>query len=43
LDEVCHTTAGGVTHHSRDLFAPAALDLRVLRWLEAERPAQLQG
>jgi DNA-binding GntR family transcriptional regulator len=43
LEEVYHATSGDVTHHSRDLFAPDGLDLRVVRWLEARRPAPLNG
>jgi GntR family transcriptional regulator len=41
LEEVCHATSGEVTHHSRDVFAPEALDLRVVRWLEVRRPVQV--
>src|SRR3954447_6629604 len=40
LDEIHRITSGQVTHHSRDLFAPAGIDLRVVRWVEAQRPAQ---
>jgi DNA-binding GntR family transcriptional regulator len=38
LDEIFRVTSGQVTHHSRDLFAPAGIDLRVVRWVEARRP-----
>jgi GntR family transcriptional regulator len=41
LEEVCNATSGEVTHHSRDLFAPEGLDLRVVRWLEVRRPVQV--
>jgi DNA-binding GntR family transcriptional regulator len=38
LDELFRVTSGQVTHHSRDLFAPEGIDLRVVRWVEAQRP-----
>jgi hypothetical protein len=38
LDEIFRLTSGQVTHHSRDLFAPEGIDLRVVRWVEARRP-----
>jgi GntR family transcriptional regulator len=41
LEEVGHATSGEVTHHSRDVFAPEALELRVVRWLEVRRPVQV--
>ncbi|HKE77809.1 MAG TPA: GntR family transcriptional regulator [Solirubrobacteraceae bacterium] len=41
LDETFHLTSGEVVQHSIDLFAPSALDLHVIRWLEAGRPAQI--
>jgi GntR family transcriptional regulator len=41
FEELCNTTSGDATHHSRDLFAPAGLDPRVVRWLEARRPVQV--
>jgi DNA-binding GntR family transcriptional regulator len=41
LDEIHRVTSGQVTHHSRDLFAPAGIDLRVVRWVEAQRPDQV--
>jgi GntR family transcriptional regulator len=41
LQEIYHATSGEVTHHSRDVFAPGALDLHVVRWLEARRPVQV--
>ena len=41
LDEIFRVTTGQVTHHSRDLFAPGGIDLRVVRWVEARRPDQV--
>jgi DNA-binding GntR family transcriptional regulator len=41
LEEVGHATSGEVTHHSRDVFAPDGLELRVVRWLEVRRPVQV--
>jgi DNA-binding GntR family transcriptional regulator len=41
LYETFHLTSGDVVHHSTDLFAPSVLDLHVIRWLEARRPAQV--
>jgi GntR family transcriptional regulator len=41
LEEVHRVTNGQVTHHSRDLFAPEGIDLRVVRWVEAQRPDQV--
>jgi GntR family transcriptional regulator len=41
LEEIFHGTAGDALYVSRDIFAPAALDLHVLRWLEAARPPQV--
>jgi GntR family transcriptional regulator len=41
LEEVHRVTSGQVTHHSRDLFAPEGIDLRVVRWVEAQRPDQV--
>ena len=41
LDEIHRVTSGQVTHHSRDLFAPEGIDLRVVRWVEAQRPDQV--
>jgi GntR family transcriptional regulator len=41
LEEVHRVTSGQVTHHSRDLFAPGGIDLRVVRWVEAQRPDQV--
>jgi hypothetical protein len=38
---VHRVTSGQVTHHSRDLFAPGGIDLRVVRWVEAQRPDQV--
>jgi GntR family transcriptional regulator len=41
LDETFHLTSGEVVQHSTDIFAPSVLDLHVIRWLEARRPAQV--
>jgi DNA-binding GntR family transcriptional regulator len=41
LEEVHRVTNGQVTHHSRDLFAPEGIDLRVVRWVEAQSPDQV--
>jgi GntR family transcriptional regulator len=41
LDELYFITADQVTHHSRDLFVPGGIDLRVVRWVEARRPGQV--
>jgi DNA-binding GntR family transcriptional regulator len=41
LDEIHRVTSGQVTHHSRDIFAPEGIDLRVVRWVEAQRPDQV--
>jgi GntR family transcriptional regulator len=41
LEEVHRVTSGQVTHHSRDIFAPGGIDLRVVRWVEAQRPDQV--
>jgi GntR family transcriptional regulator len=41
LEEIFHGTAGDALYVSRDIFAPGGLDLHVLRWLEAARPAQV--
>jgi GntR family transcriptional regulator len=41
LHETFHLTSGDVVHHSTDLFAASVLDLHVIRWLEARRPAQV--
>ena len=41
LDEIFRRTTGDVTHHSRDVFAPGGIDLRVVRWVEAQRPDQV--
>jgi DNA-binding GntR family transcriptional regulator len=43
LEERLHLASGEVTHLARDLFAPEGLDLHVVRWLEAARPARLTG
>jgi DNA-binding GntR family transcriptional regulator len=41
LDEIFHATSGDVTHHSRDVFAPQGLDLRVVRWMDVAEPVQV--
>jgi GntR family transcriptional regulator len=41
LDETFHLTSGEVVQHSTDIFARGVLDLHVIRWLEARRPAQV--
>ena len=41
LEEVHRVATGEVTHHSRDLFAPGGIDLRVVRWVETGRPDQV--
>jgi GntR family transcriptional regulator len=41
LHETFHLTSGDVVQHSTDVFAPSVLDLHVIRWLEARRPAQV--
>ncbi len=41
LEEIHRVTSGQVTHHSHDIFAPAGIDLRVVRWVEAQRPDQV--
>ena len=41
LYETFHLTSGDVVQHSTDVFAPSVLDLHVIRWLEARRPAQV--
>jgi len=43
LDELYFVTGEQVTHHSRDLFLPDGIDLRVTRWMEARRPLQVAG
>jgi DNA-binding GntR family transcriptional regulator len=41
LHETFHLTSGDVVQHSTDVFAPSVLDLHVIRWLEARRPAHV--
>ncbi len=41
LEEIFRVTSGAVTHHSRDVFPPDGIDLRVVRWVEAGRPDQV--
>jgi GntR family transcriptional regulator len=43
LRETFHLTSGEIVHHSSDIFAPNVLDLHVIRWVEARRPAQVNG
>jgi GntR family transcriptional regulator len=43
LEEIHRITTGQVTHHSRDIFAPEGIDLRVVRWVEARRPDVVGG
>jgi GntR family transcriptional regulator len=41
LQETYHLTSGEIVHFSTDIFAPGALDLHVIRWVEANMPAQV--
>jgi DNA-binding GntR family transcriptional regulator len=38
LEETYYVATGEVVYHSRDTFAPAGLDLHVVRWLGADGP-----
>jgi hypothetical protein len=38
LEEVIYTSGGDPVAYSRDLWAPGALDVRVMRFLDATRP-----
>lgn len=41
LEERFHRMSGAVIYFSRDIFAEGGLNLHVLRWLDAARPAQI--
>ncbi|HEX5145423.1 MAG TPA: GntR family transcriptional regulator [Conexibacter sp.] len=41
LEATYHLTSGAAVQRSRDVFAPERLDLHVMRWLDAQRPAQV--
>lgn len=43
LQETYHLTSGEIVHFSTDVFAPGALDLHVIRWIEADVPAQVNA
>jgi hypothetical protein len=43
LQETYHLTSGETVHYSTDIFAPGALDLHVIRWIEAAKPAQVNS
>jgi GntR family transcriptional regulator len=43
LQETYHLTSGEIMHFSTDIFAPGALDLHVIRWIEASVPAQVNA
>jgi DNA-binding GntR family transcriptional regulator len=43
LEATYHLTAGAAVQRSRDLFAPARIDLHVMRWLDVRRPAQVNA
>jgi DNA-binding GntR family transcriptional regulator len=43
LQETYHVTSGEIVHFSTDIFAPDALDLHVIRWVEADVPAQVNS
>jgi GntR family transcriptional regulator len=43
LEATYHLTTGAVVQRSRDLFAPERLDLHVMRWLDVQRPAQVNA
>ncbi len=43
LQETFHRATGETTHHSSDLFAPAGLDLRVVRFVAAAPLPQVGG
>jgi DNA-binding GntR family transcriptional regulator len=43
LQETYHLTSGEIVHFSTDIFAPGALDLHVIRWIEASVPAQVSA
>ena len=41
LEAVIYVTRGEAVAYSRDVFAPAGLDVRVMRSLESPRPAPI--
>jgi hypothetical protein len=41
LVETYHITTGEIVQFSTDIFAPGALDLHVIRWIESSAPAQV--
>jgi DNA-binding GntR family transcriptional regulator len=43
LQETYHLTSGETVQFSTDIFAPGALDLHVIRWIEAAMPAQVNS
>lgn len=43
LKETYHLNSGEIVHFSTDIFAPGALDLHVIRWIEASVPAQVSS
>ena len=43
LQETYHLNSGEIVHFSTDIFAPGALDLHVIRWVEAAMPAQVNA
>jgi DNA-binding GntR family transcriptional regulator len=43
LEATYHLTTGAAVQRSRDLFAPERLDLHVMRWLDVQRPAQVNA
>jgi GntR family transcriptional regulator len=43
LLETYHLTSGEIVQFSTDIFAPGALDLHVIRWIEAAVPAQVNS
>ena len=43
LLETYHLTSGEIVQYSTDIFAPGALDLHVIRWVEATVPAQVSS
>jgi GntR family transcriptional regulator len=43
LQETYHLTSGETVQFSTDIFAPGALDLHVIRWIEAAVPAQVNS
>jgi DNA-binding GntR family transcriptional regulator len=43
LQETYHLTSGEIVHFSTDIFAPGALDLHVIRSIDADVPAQVNA